>query len=101
MSSRSMDDITSLKAILSAHRLILERRFHVKEIGIFGSFIRGEQTRKSDVDILVTFSEPIGLDFIALSDYLHRILKRKVDLVTPGGLRDELKQAILHDVIYA
>ncbi|MEX2684832.1 MAG: nucleotidyltransferase family protein [Candidatus Sigynarchaeota archaeon] len=94
-------DLETVKAILVKHKPHLKERFNVREIGIFGSFARGEQKKKSDIDILVTFYQPIGLDFIDLIDYLEEILGKKVDLVTPGGLRQELKPTIMHDVVYA
>ncbi|WP_229704111.1 nucleotidyltransferase family protein, partial [Caldalkalibacillus thermarum] len=43
---------------------ILQEKYNVRKIGVFGSFARGEQTGKSDIDILVEFSKPIGLDFV-------------------------------------
>jgi predicted nucleotidyltransferase len=94
-------DLETVKTVLKKHKPYLKEHFNVKEIGIFGSFVRGEQRKKSDVDILVTFHQPIGLDFLDLMDYLEEIIGRKVDLVTPGGLREEMKQTILHDVVYA
>jgi len=55
-----MADVNGLKRILAAHKRELQQRFKVKDIGIFGSFVRGEQQKASDVDILVEFEEPIG-----------------------------------------
>ena len=78
--------------------------FGVKKIGIFGSFAKGKQTKKSDIDILVEFnkSEPVGFfKFIRLEDKLSRKLRRKVDLVTKKALKPAMKQQVLKDVIYA
>ena len=83
------------------HRRILNDRFKVKEIGLFGSITRGDQKRRSDIDILVDFDEiPDLLKFIELEIYLEKILKRKVDLVDKEGLRRELRDGILKDVVY-
>ena len=80
---------------------ILKEKFKVKEIGIFGSYVRGEESEKSDVDILVEFSEPIGWEFIDLVEFLENILGRKVDLVTVRALKPQLKDKILKEVVYA
>jgi len=73
----------------------------VSEIGIFGSAVRGDQNQRSDVDILVDFNEiPDLLKFIELELYLEKILKQKVDLVDKQGLRPELRDNILNEVVY-
>jgi predicted nucleotidyltransferase len=60
----------------------LKDKYGVERIAIFGSFAKDNQTKKSDVDILVQLTKPLGLDFIELADYLEDILGRKVDLST-------------------
>lgn len=55
-----MKTLEEIKEVIIQHKEDLKRNFKVKEIGIFGSFVRGEQKRGSDVDILVEFEEPIG-----------------------------------------
>ena len=87
--------------LLRKHKNDLYERYSVKEIGIFGSYIRGEQKRRSDLDVLVDFEEIPGLlKFINLENYLSRILKKKVDLVDKQGLRPQLRDHILNEVIY-
>ena len=86
---------------IDAHKVILEERYKVKQIGIFGSYVRGEEGRRSDVDILVDFREiPDLLEFISLELYLEKILKKKVDLVDKQGIRRELRRRILGEVVY-
>jgi len=66
----------------------LKEKFQVKSIGIFGSYARGEQTKKSDIDMLVEFDVPVGFfKFIDLENYLSEKLRVKVDLVTPDALK--------------
>lgn len=89
-----------IEATLKELKPSLKRKFKVKEIGIFGSFVRGEEVEDSDVDILVEFSEPIGWEFFDLKELLVEILGREVDLVTVGGLRPQLKDRILQEVVY-
>ena len=72
----------------------------MKEIGIFGSIVRGEESGRSDVDILVEFSEPIGWEFIDLKEYLSEILGLEVDLVTVGALKPQQRDKILREVNY-
>ncbi|MBI4810759.1 MAG: nucleotidyltransferase family protein [Ignavibacteriales bacterium] len=86
---------------IKAHWQIIQDKYKVKELGIFGSVVRGEQKKRSDIDILVDYSEiPDLLEFISLENYLKKILKKKVDLVDKQGIRPELKDIILGEVIY-
>lgn len=73
----------------------------MKSIGFFGSYVRGEQKRSSDLDVLVEFSEPIGLfKFIELEDFLTEKLGVKVDLVMRDSLKPRIKESILKEAVY-
>ncbi|KGG79472.1 nucleotidyltransferase [Caloranaerobacter azorensis H53214] len=85
---------------LKSNKEYLIEKYHVKRIGIFGSYARGEQTECSDVDILVEFSRPIGWEFIDLKYYLEDLLNMKVDLVTVNALKPQIKDKILKEVVY-
>lgn len=79
----------------------LQKDYNVKKIGVFGSVVRNKQTRKSDIDILVEFSRPIGFfQFIELENHLSKILRQKVDLVTKNALKPIIKKEILKEVVY-
>ncbi len=79
----------------------LKEKFRVKKIGIFGSYLRGEQKKSSDIDILVEFhEEPSLFEFIRLERYLKNILKIKVDLVMKNSLKPYIGKHILDEVIY-
>ena len=79
----------------------LSQKFAVKEIGIFGSVARQEQTDTSDIDLLVEFSRPVSLvTFMRLEFYLSDILGNKVDLVTFDSLKPFIQQDVLSEVIY-
>jgi len=96
-----MKNLKEIKKIIEEHRNELKTRFKVKEIGVFGSYVRGEQDSKSDIDILVDFdSEGIGyFAFCDLEDYLKKMLKvRKIDLVTRGALKPLIGRHILGEV---
>jgi hypothetical protein len=95
-----MKDIDTLKAILERHKEELKERYHVRELGIFGSYVRGEAGEESDVDILVEFEEVPGLlKFIELEEHLSELLGVKVDLVRKKSVREELKGSILEEVV--
>jgi hypothetical protein len=88
-------------AILVSLKGDLEARFHVKSIGIFGSVARDENTGKSDLDLLVDFSEPVGMfKFLELRDYLCDALNIDVDLTTPRALKPAIKRNVEKDVLY-
>jgi predicted nucleotidyltransferase len=98
-----MPTLKEAKAQLELLKPVLKKRFQVETIGIFGSYTRGKQKNKSDIDILVTFTEPNNIDlidFIALNQFLTRKLKTKVDLVEKGSLKHRIKDKILQETIY-
>lgn len=95
-----MKSIEEIKKIINEHRKELEEKYKVKSIAIFGSYVRGEQTPQSDIDILVEFKEPVGFLFIHLADFLEEILGIKVDLLTPEGIKPNRKKYIMEELIY-
>ena len=72
--------------ILRQHREELHQRFHVKSLWIFGSRARDDYRPDSDLDILVEFDEPIGLEFVSLHDLLEEWVGVKVDLVSKNAV---------------
>ncbi|HPU69528.1 MAG TPA: type II toxin-antitoxin system RelB/DinJ family antitoxin [Acetomicrobium flavidum] len=92
--------LEEIKRIINSHRKELEEKYKVKSIAVFGSYARGEQTEDSDVDIMVEFSEPVGLKFFGLADFLEDILGIKVDLATPDGIKPNRKEYVMEDLCY-
>ncbi len=79
----------------------IKKNFAVKSLGIFGSYVRNEQTNLSDVDILVEFVKPPGLfKYLELEEYLASIIGVKVDLVMKTSLKPHLGKVILNEVVY-
>lgn len=79
----------------------LREKFNVKSIGLFGSWVRDEQTKQSDVDVLVKFEKPIGFfKFVEIEDYLSERLGVKVDLVTPDALKPLIKPQVEKEAVY-
>ena len=96
-----MKNIEEIKKILNKNKIQFQKSFKVKEIGIFGSYIKNEQTKKSDLDILVEFESPIDFfDYIELEEYLTDLLGVKVDLVMKKALKPNIGRNILKEVIY-
>lgn len=90
-------------ALLRQHEPVLQQRFGIAKIGIFGSFARGEERPDSDVDVLVTFQEGRKTfdNFMGTKFYLEDLFMRKVDLVTDAALKPLIRDPILKDVVYA
>ena len=95
-----MSKLEGLKEIIRQHRQELEQKYKVKTIAIFGSYARGEETEESDVDILVEFTEPVGLLFVDLAEYLEKILGVKVDLVPRDAIKPNRRKYIEEDLLY-
>lgn len=96
-----MKTLEEIKQWLVQHKSLLQERYKVREIGIFGSYIRKDQTATSDVDLLVEFSEtPSLLKFVNLENYLSDNLGVKVDLVHKGSLKPRIGERILQEVVY-
>ncbi len=95
-----MKDVEAIKRTLMQHKAELREKFKVKTIGVFGSYVRGEQKRGSDVDVLVEFEEPIGLfEFMDLEEHLSKLLVVKVDLVSKKALKAYIGKRILEEVV--
>lgn len=96
-----MKTLEEIKQWLGQHKPLLKERYQVQEVGIFGSYVRQEQTEASDVDVLVEFFEtPSLLKFVNLENYLSDSLGVKVDLVHKAGLKPRIGERILAEVVY-
>lgn len=94
-------DLQLVTHSLDEHLPALRREFYVERMGVFGSFVHGDQKSHSDVDILVDLSKPISMfRFLDLEDKLTQILGRKVDLVTTKALKSAIKDEILRETVY-
>ena len=75
------------------------KKYNIKRAGIFGSYARGEQKKSSDIDIIVEYPGGIGFAFFSLGDKLEKLLKKKVDVITYGGINRYMKDNILKDEV--
>lgn len=96
-----MKTFDEIRELLQRHRENLRKQYGVKEIGIFGSYVRGEQGAESDLDILVELEKPIGfVRFMKLERALSELLGIQVEIVTKKALKPHIGKRILEEVIY-
>ncbi len=95
-------DIFEVKKMIEKSSFHIKETYFVKEIGIFGSFVKGKQGIKSDIDILVTFEKGHKdfFNFMRLKYYLEELLTLKVDLVIKEAIKPGLKERIFNEVEY-
>ncbi len=91
-----------IKRFFDKNKLRLRDRYGVKNTGIFGSIIRGEETQRSDIDILVEFEDgkETFKNYMGLKFFLEDTLKKKVDLVIIETLKPLIKDDILKEAVY-
>jgi predicted nucleotidyltransferase len=95
-----MQALDNIKKTLQNNKLILVKKYGIKDLAIFGSYARNEQHPESDIDILVDFKNSVGIEFIDLADELEQLLKLKVDLVSKKGLKKEYFISIMSELQY-
>lgn len=97
-----MKTLTEIKQIVSQQKPFLTKHYGVSSIGIFGSYIRNEETPRSDIDILVALKKPVHIDlikFIEMENFLSDLLDTKVDVVIRDDLKPRIGKHILNEVV--
>jgi len=92
--------IEAIRNRLMEHKQRLYTKYSLRYMAVFGSYARNHQSADSDVDILVEFNKPIGIEFIDLAEELEEILSAKVDLVSKRGLKERQFEAIEKELLY-
>jgi len=93
--------LENTKRILQELKPTLANRYHVDAIGLFGSIVRDDFVPDtSDVDIVVSFTQPVGIEFVDLSYLLEKELNRKVDVVSIKGLKNKYFKEIEREIVY-
>jgi predicted nucleotidyltransferase len=96
-----MVQVRHIKETLQQIKPLLVDKFHVSTIGIFGSVVRDDYSpATSDIDIIVDFYKPIGIEFVDLADYIEKALNKKVDLVSKKGIKPKYFEQIEPEIIY-
>ncbi len=95
-----MSQLNEIRFALSQIKNELIEKYHVSSIGLFGSIVRDDFSFKSDIDIIVEFSQPIGVEFIDLANYIEFKLKKQIDLVSKKGIKKSYMSQIEKEIIY-
>ncbi|RLG15191.1 MAG: nucleotidyltransferase [Candidatus Nanohalarchaeota archaeon] len=96
-----MKEVEQIIMILGKDKQNLRKKYGVKKVGVFGSYVRGEQKRKSDLDLLIDFKEPVSLfEFLELERHLSELTDKKVDLVMKSALKPRIGRHITREVVY-
>ena len=94
-----MKTLAEIKDILTSNKDYLLDKYDIKQLAIFGSYSRNEHTEKSDLDLMVDFHKPIGIEFIDLANELEKILNLKIDLISKNGIKKQYFSQIEMDLI--
>lgn len=95
-----MTDLMYIKNSLSALKPEMQQRFFVNSIGLFGSVVRDDFKVSSDVDIIVDFTRPVGIEFIDLANFIESKLNKKIDLVSRNGVKRKYFEQIESQIVY-
>ena len=95
-----MERLSEIKEVLEQLKPELSRKFHVQSLGLFGSVLRDDFSASSDIDIIVDFDRPVGVEFIDLANYIEARLQKKVDLVSRRGVKDKYFKVIEPEIVY-
>ena len=96
-----MTQVAYIKDALKRIKPFLADKYHVSSIGLFGSIVRDDYSpNSSDIDIIVDFSKPVGIEFVDLADYLEKALNKKVDLVSRNGVKSKYFAQIEPEIVY-
>ncbi|MEK7213487.1 MAG: nucleotidyltransferase family protein [Patescibacteria group bacterium] len=93
-------DLKTIKQKISSNKEYLQKTYGVKEIGVFGSYARGDNDENSDIDIIVDSHKPLGLQFFSLERYLEEYFGKKVDLATKDAIKPYIRDRILAQTIF-
>ena len=95
-----MTDLQIILQVIRQIKPLLTEQYHVNSIGLFGSVVRADFTQASDVDIIVNFNQPIGIEFVDLAEFLEKKIKKKIDLVSRNGIKEKYFKMIESEIIY-
>ena len=102
MKTKVDHNVGTMRQALRERMPELRSRYGVKSLGIFGSYVHGQQSKRSDIDLLVEFNDqaPVTLvSFMALERELGKLLGQRVDLVERDTLKPVIGKRILEEVI--
>jgi uncharacterized protein len=95
-----MVTLTDVKQRIGEKKPNMVSRYRIRRLGVFGSCARGDNREGSDVDIIVEFEKPAGIEFVDLAEELEHCIGTKVNLVSAGGIKREYFWVIEKDLVY-
>ena len=95
-----MSELNTIKRILTQLKPALTAKYHGSSIGLLGSVVRDDFSPSSDIDIIVDFSQSIGIEFVDLADFIETKLKKNVDLVSKNGVKHKYFRTFESEIIY-
>ena len=95
-----MQSLQNILDILRRHKPELQRKYPISTLGVFGSYARGDADEKSDIDIAVEFSAPMGLNFVAMADEIESLLGVKTDVVSKRAIKPKYLVFVEKDIVY-
>ncbi len=95
-----MYTLQSILQKLRQHKPELQRKYPVGRLGVFGSYARGEATEKSDIDIAVEITGPMGLNFVAMAEEIEVLFGTKTDVVPTRSIKPEYLPFVEKDIVY-
>jgi predicted nucleotidyltransferase len=96
-----MHNLQTILTILRQHKPELQRKYPISKLGVFGSYARGEATEKSDIDIAVEITGPMGLDFVTMADEIEELFGIKTDVVPLRAIKPKYLAYVQKDIVYA
>lgn len=93
--------LNSILHVLRQHKPELQRKYPIGKLGVFGSYARGEATEKSDIDIAVEITGPMGLDFVTMADEIEELFGIKTDVVPLRAIKPQYMVYVQKDIVYA
>ncbi|PIS37327.1 MAG: nucleotidyltransferase [Nitrospirae bacterium CG08_land_8_20_14_0_20_52_24] len=95
-----MKSVEKIRTMIRMNQDVLAQRYGVRVVGLFGSYVRGEQRRRSDIDLLVDILRPVSLlELVGAELYLSEVLGVKVDLIPKRDVREELRETIFRETV--
>lgn len=85
---------------LQQHKPELQKKYPIAQLGVFGSYARGEATENSDIDIAVEITGPMGLNFVAMANEIEDLFGIKVDVVPKRSIKSAYLPYVEKDIVY-
>ena len=95
-----MYTLQTILKILRQHKPELQKKYPIGKLGVFGSYARGDANEKSDIDIAVEITGPMGLSFVAMADEIEALLGIKTDVVSKGAIKTKYLPYVEKDIVY-